>query len=280
VAAQPTSTVQEVLADGTTSASQAVGAALADSVELLPVAAQPTSTVQEVLANGTTSASQAVGAAHADSVELLPSDLQEDVAELQRKPCEMLAPACRWLLYFVVIGALYYGLFQLYFGRLQCPNDDDIRHWLETVIGWGRLLLYSALWSSPVEWFVRWGTGARGDGLGLGMALITMPSAAGDEDIVRRAGWERIVGRSGAQAEPLFWILLVDLLTNTQPFTKTRGEHPSQHGAVFTGIEDMDGGGGDDGADDVAPPPQSTWEEAREARKLTCRQVSREYASF
>ena len=50
--------------------------------------------------------------------------------------------------------------------------------------------------------------------------------------------------------------------------------------AVFTGKEDEGDGGDDDGADAVAPPPQSTWEEAREARKLTQHQVSREYAKF
>eukprot|EP01043_Picozoa_sp_COSAG02_P022787 COSAG02_NODE_1194_length_13955_cov_7.341055_9_plen_344_part_00 len=257
VAAEPTSTVQEVLADGTTSASQAVGAALADSVELLPVAAEPKSTVQEVLADGTTSASQAVGAALADSVELLPSNVQEDVAEPRRKPCEMLMRACWWLLVATAYALCYGVCYGVYFGRgrLQCGGTvyDFSRHTLaEISIGAGPFLLrlVQSLAKDVVMKLCRKVTGARGDGVGLYEALCILPSAAGDEDIVRRAGWERIVGRSGAQAEPLFWL--------------------------FTGGEDKDGGGDDDGADDVAPPPQSTWEQAREARKLTHNQVSRE----
>eukprot|EP01046_Picozoa_sp_COSAG06_P050614 COSAG06_NODE_8059_length_2286_cov_1.889346_5_plen_181_part_01 len=181
-----------------------------------------------------------MGAALAGAVELLPDDLQEDVAELRRKPGEMLARACRWLLvataYVAVSGALCYGVFQLYFGRgrLQCGGtvlDDDSRHALETLIGAAGVTLCRKI------------TGARGDGVGLGAALLTLPSTAGDEDIVRRAGWERIVGRSGAQAGPLFSLLL--LTNHTTVYT-------SHITTVFTGGEDEGEGG-----DAVAPPPQS-----------------------
>ena len=201
-----------------------------------PVAAEPTPTptVQDVLAGGlggglerTTSASQAVGAALAGAVELLPDDLQEDVAELRRKPGEMLARACRWLLvamaYVAVSGALCYGVFQLYFGRgrLQCGGtvlDDDSRHALETLIGAAPIQLRSVLLGAAGVTLCRKVTGARGDGVGLGAALLTLPSAAGDEDIVRRAGWERIVG-NGAQTGPVISLL----------FSRSLYEHTAIH---------------------------------------------------
>ena len=202
-----------------------------------PVGAEPTPTVQDVLAGGpggglerTTSASPTVGGAAAlrlsiaGAVELLPDDLQEDVAELRRKPGEMLARACRWLLvamaYVAVSGALCYGVFQLYFGRgrLQCGGtvlDDDSRHALETLIGAAPIQLRSVLLGAAGVTLCRKVTGARGDGVGLGAALLTLPSAAGDEDIVRRAGWERIVG-NGAQTGTV-----ISLLFSRSPYEHT-----------------------------------------------------------
>jgi hypothetical protein len=196
-----------------------------DTADEPSAATEPTPTVQDVLAGGlgsglgrTASASQSVvGAAAlrlslAGAVELLPSDLQEDVAEIQRQPGGMLVRACRWLLvamvYVVVSGALCYGVFQLYFGsgRLQWGGtvlDVDSRHALETLIGAAPIQLRTMLLGAAAATLCRKVTGARGDGVGLGAALLTVPSAAaGDEDIVRRAGWERIVGRSGAQTGP------------------------------------------------------------------------------
>eukprot|EP01046_Picozoa_sp_COSAG06_P021473 COSAG06_NODE_1616_length_8924_cov_9.604419_5_plen_351_part_00 len=193
------------------------------------VATEPTPTVQDVLAGGlgsglertarpTVGAASALRLSLAGAVELLPDDLQEDVAEIQRKPGGMLVRACRWLfvasVYVVASGALCYGVFQLYFGRgrLQCGGtvlDDKSRHALETLIGAAPIQLRSTLLGAAGVTLCRKVTGARGDGVGLGSALLTVPSAAGDEEIVGRAGWERIVGRSGAQTGPLFSPLLL-----------------------------------------------------------------------
>ena len=203
------------------------------------VATEPTPTVQDVLAGGLGSGLERTARPTVDpaglrlslagAVELLPSDLQEDVAEIQRKPGGMLVRACRWLLvalvYVVVSGALCYGVFQLYFGRgrLQCGGtvlDDDSRHALETLIGAAPIQLRSVLLGAAGVTLCRKVTGARGDGVGLGAALLTLPSAAGDEDIVRRAGWERIVG-NGAQTGPVISLLL--------------SRSPYEHTAIYPG---------------------------------------------
>ena len=217
-----------------------------DTADEPSVATDPTPTVQDVLAGGLGSglertARPTVGAAAlrlslAGAVELLPSDLQEDVAKIQRQPGGMLVRACRWLLvamvYVVVSGALCYGVFQLYFGsgRLQCGGtvlDDDSRHALETLIGAAPIQLRSVLLGAAGVTLCRKVTGARGDGVGLGAALLTLPSAAGDEDIVRRAGWERIVG-NGAQTGPV-----ISLLFSRSPYEHT-AIHPGTRRAPLT----------------------------------------------
>ena len=85
-----------------------------------------------------------------------------------------------------------------------------------------------------------------------------------------RAG-KGLLGEAVRKPDPaLFLLLLLDPLTNhTTVYTS------SHTTTVFTAGEDEGEGG-----DAVAPPPQSTWEEAREARKLTQHQVSRECAVF
>ena len=159
---------------------------------------------------------------------LLPADLRESYAEVRRKPGSALIRVCRWLMvvmtYALVGVGMYQAMFQLYFGDMQLQRCEGLavdasRHWIETFIGAIPAQARAVLLTGVFMTLCRKMTQARDQGVGLTTALLVVGSD-GNAETIRRAGWEAIVGLSGASSTA-----------------------------------------------------QSTWDEAREARKLTQRQA-------
>lgn len=136
------------------------------------------------------------------AAELLPQDLQEDFDELRRQPGMAALRASVALLSVLAVAgaviALPWAAYHLYgFDKreLHCESEvaDESRHAIETAIGAAPMQLRSFMIGVVVVQFCRKVTGARGDGIGLGRALLTMPSSEGDPAIISNAGWEAIV---------------------------------------------------------------------------------------
>lgn len=136
--------------------------------------------------------------------ELLPRDLQQDYYELRNKPGMSIMRASFWLLFALLFAlavlALPWVAYRLYgFDKRELRCEGEVagksRHAIETAIGAAPIQLRSILIGFAVVQLCRKVTGARGDGLSLGRALLTMPSADGDAQVVSNAGWEAIVGR-------------------------------------------------------------------------------------
>jgi hypothetical protein len=118
-----------------------------------------------------------------------------------------------------------WAMFQLYFDDAQLRRCDELatvdasRHLLETLIGAAPAQARTVLLTGVFMTLCRKVTQARDQGVSLATALLVL-SSDGNAETIQRAGWEAIVGVSGASSTT-----------------------------------------------------QSTWDEAREARKLTQRQA-------
>jgi hypothetical protein len=142
------------------------------------------------------------------AADLLPIDLRESFAEIRREPGGAFVRACRWLAAAascsLAFAALYIASYDLYFGpeQLRCEGVllDKSRHTIEAFIGGAPIQLRSMVIGAAAMTLCRKVGGVRGDGVGLGVALLTVGSD-GDAETVRRAGWEAIVGPNFGESE-------------------------------------------------------------------------------
>ena len=159
----------------------------------VPPLVEPSLAVADVLAGGLLRREPAESSAALGAAVEVPEDLRESYAQARREPGGA-ARACRWLAvaaaYALVGAALWWAMDELYFGaaRLRCEGEliDEMDRAIETFVGLLPMLARSVLLGAAFQ-LCRKVTSARGDGMGLGTALLTVGSD-GDAETVRRAG--------------------------------------------------------------------------------------------